>query len=373
MIDWSVEKTKIRFEVFAFEVHILYGDRDVGSIRLAEIELSKRRGFQVTISADLDAANDIFMRLSMIQIAMLFAKSKAAREESFVCFDLSTAEDERQIPNLCKQDLLRFGFFGDGPVFIYDFDSQVAQELTKLKTHLLNSVKSLPRVGRGYLLNAEEYAPKILQALSAEYQNVAWGITDWARQTSVENDELGIITQYAFGNRGLEVGAGSGRVTRHLLSRFKELTISDIIPTALARASQLPDASDLTQASLLPIIDDITVTRLSSDCFDVVMFWENGLGALLQPALRKKAVNNMIRLLKPGGRLILAVRTLTESPIDQLMIAAQTDLVMGIYHTFTAQEVSDLMPAGVRTVAIENGQPRVAGGHELFLIFERVK
>jgi SAM-dependent methyltransferase len=396
LVDWSTEKTKLSFletsvdrrrrilkraidkssnqigseprssasdNGFA-QIQMLYNNEPIGCIILENLAAAKWR---LNLEVERDHSNSSFVLNSLIRVALLAAHRKTPSSQVTVEFDPREISDNLNLSIV--ENLEAFGFKSEFGKLVHQVNSSSSSELQELKRFLHDYVKAAPFEGRGFLIDATKLPAAAMAALNNEYHEVAWGVTNWARHGSICRDELEIIERYTSGGRGLEVGAGSGRVTAHLFSRFDKLTATDIIPSALEQIASLV-TSDV-QCEVEIQVDDILESRLESAAYDVVMFWENGLGAFLNPAERLKAVSSMVRVLKPGGRMILGVRNLISRPVDQLMVAAQTDLVMGIYHTFTLEEVEGMMPGSMILRASHVGDPRPAGGHQLFLIFEK--
>ena len=393
-IDWSIEKTKLRFEeptsprrerIFrraqekawtfsgaqaaddtnpdAAILHLLYDGEVIGYTTLGRAPEGQ---WKLGMAIDSDHSSTEFIRNSLVRVALLSAQLQLNEIKNS---DGSLTLEMEEPSSAMNHSLTAMGFERSNEKYRLNLDLNSSRSLNELKRYLLDYVKAAPKVGRGYLLDASRLPFAAVSQLNDQYHEVAWGLTNWARHSSIGSDEIEMIEKYARGRRGLEVGAGSGRVTMSLLRHFDHLTATDVIANALEQIRTLVSHETLQKLDLK--VDDITKSDLASESFDVVMFWENGLGALLTESLRKQAIDNMIRLLAKGGRLILGVRSLISEPIDQLMVAAQTDLVLGIYHTFTADELRRMMPPHMVEVAIHQGQPRPAGGHQIFAIFEK--
>ena len=362
-VNWAVEKMNLRFDEFPTEntqgLFLSYGKSVIGSAQLKRNDDSE---WTLSLSVDEAYLKDEFIKNSLVRVSLLMAQLRNSNGEKQISFD--PAHRGTFVANL-----VAMGFRPRGTHLIYDFQTISNETLSILKRYLREYIKAAPKVGRGFLVDVTNLSSEALALLNEEYHEVAWGITNWARQSSIGADELEIISDYAKGTSGVEIGAGSGRVTSHLYDRFSQLTATDIVASALGHIEKNKSPDSGSKTSLL--VDDILNTKLAPNNFDVVMFWENGLGAFLSKEERRKAVENMSQILKPGGRLILGVRNLLPIPVDQLMVAAQTDLVMGIYHTFTREEVEGLMPNYMKLVVAREGLERPAGGRQLFLIFEK--
>lgn len=255
-----------------------------------------------------------------------------------------------------------------------EYDSTVNRQrmmkLGRLKQQLRRVMCPAAQVGRGYLVDACRFDAIAVADLMDEYNTVAWGRTHWARNASLEADEARVMRQFVHdaGEHALEVGAGAGRVTSHLLRHFGHVTATDRCEAIVSNLRLLLQESP----NLNLVVDDITCSALPDASFDSVSFWENGLGSLLSFQQRQQAMLEMTRLLKPGGVLVLALRQLPQSPVDHLMPASQNADYMGIYHTFTPDEVLALSPPQLHHVAMVQGNERPAGGRAFFMVYRKI-
>jgi SAM-dependent methyltransferase len=111
----------------------------------------------------------------------------------------------------------------------------------------------------------------------------------------------------ARGKRILEVGSGSGLVSLALARRGAEVTLCDISPEALkfsqavfARARDRGErlTGEITQGSILDL-------PFESDSFDVT--WNAGVLEHFEGEEQLQALREMLRVTKPGGRVVVAV------------------------------------------------------------------
>lgn len=79
----------------------------------------------------------------------------------------------------------------------------------------------------------------------------------------------------------------------------------------------------------------------------------------------------MVRVLKPGGLLILGLRSLIYHTGDHLMIATQNPHILGIYHTFLYEEAKRLLTKQLREIDFLIGEERPAGGRQFFLALQK--
>ncbi len=306
-----------------------------------------------------NCAESEFIQISLFRVSLLYIERELDRNVRRVFYNAESGN----LP-LKAKDL---GFTDIHSPKLLQRDISGFEPKSELKKFLLSYSQAAPQIGRGFLIDAERLDQRAVAALNNEYSEVAWGVTNWARHSSLSCDEQTVIARYARGSAGLEVGAGSGRVTQHLKSNFDLLTATDTNAEALEHFSHFFD----NRKNIRLAVDDITNSSLDEESFDVVMFWENGLGALTTDHLRRKAVASMVARLKKGGRLILGLRNILPVPIDHLMIAAQTSLVMGIYHTFSVEEALSFQSFELKLIDQIEGDPRPAGGRQIVFVFER--
>lgn len=164
------------------------------------------------------------------------------------------------------------------------------------------------------------------------------------------------------------MGVGSGRLTKIIAKSAVDLkgidSSSEVIEN-LKRRDVLPAHVQLGVADIL--------NTEGPPSYEAVLFLENGLGNILTEERRAIAVSNMVTLLRPGGRVVLGLRSLSQSPVDHLMIASQDEHFMGVYHTFSKAEARSLFKHCIdgEIEKIIDGEGRPAGGSEFFVIFRR--
>jgi ubiquinone/menaquinone biosynthesis C-methylase UbiE len=265
--------------------------------------------------------------------------------------------------------LKEFGFSKSTPKNVYSARHSTgdAYKLGAMKRQFMALTQGSPKVGRGYTIDISGEGAETLSALASEYNEIAWGLTNWARHDELANDEASVVKAHAHGDHAIEVGAGSGRMTPFLAAAVTKLVATDYASEVIAKLNEV--TNNLKNASA--VLDDITQSQFPTDSFDLAMFWENGLGSLLSLSRRKLALSEMVRILKPGGKLILGMRRLEQSPIDHLMIATQNRHIMGIYHTFSPEEIRECIPKNAIESTLIEGDSRPAGGRQFFMIFNK--
>ena len=259
-------------------------------------------------------------------------------------------------------------FTEDSGTFVHKTNLDNAKLLADTKSQLMKMTLTSPLVGRGYVADTSSLDSLGLTLVSQEYNQIAWGLTGWARHAQIALDEKQVINDYVVG-RTLEIGAGSGRVTTTLLSKATHVVASDYLPEVVANLKR--SLEGVSQVDV--IVEDILGPQLPDESFDCVTFWENGLGGILQREKRELAVRNMCSKLAVGGTLIIGVRTLPEAPCDHLMVATQNKKIIGVYHCFSKTELLSMLPSYMHVVELRQGDERPAGGHQIFLVARRME
>jgi len=256
----------------------------------------------------------------------------------------------------------RLGLMGGRPANgVFTFQTRpFSINLIDIKHQLSRQLERAEAVGRGFYLSGGEL-PNECSLLLKEYNDIAWGFTEWARHTEPAKDEVGLIKDHVKG-KVLEVGAGSGRLTEEILKYTEDLTALDYLPEITEKLKQKVRAKIVTA----DILDgDYT------EEFDTVVFLENGLGSFLLEQERKKAAAALAKAIRPAGKLLLGVRQLPKSPCDQLMLTTQNPHLMGVYHTFSDREVLDLFLPHLTVCEIRKGDVRPAGGFAKLFVFKK--
>ncbi len=264
-----------------------------------------------------------------------------------------------------------FGFELKTTGYVRTINAADAATLHQTKQILTRQTENLEKVGRGYVIDSQKATPRGLELLMKEYNEVAWGYGGWARHASIADDELKVIEDQKDSQASVvEIGAGSGRLTRVLAKKFKTVHATDYNRQIIQNLKDNLAAEGFTNIDTHH--DDVTASALLEGAFDKVFYLENGLGGLLTLSERERAAKNMIKLLKPGGALILGVRSLGDSG-DHLMPATQNPIFMGVYRTFSGGEIQQLIGTGAGVSEIIRGNERPAGGHQIFFIFKKAK
>lgn len=342
---------------------------------LARVSWKNKFATDVHVSVDFDEIpllKSKFSRVektrfftSLMKVTELAALSRGHHFEEVVIpseiFEMT--KEDRQ---LAREVLTRLGYKEDIRGFYRQLEISRTSQVAKLKQKILALLPGLQREGRGFLFETGKYDVETLTELNSEYATIAWGISPLAVNSNLKMDEK-LWMQKINAEHALEIGVGSGRLTSNILEKCKTLVCTDI-NAEIVSATQNRFAGE---GRVKLCVDDITQSKLKSESFDCAMFWENGLGAILSEEKRQRAVEHIHRVLRPGGSFLISVRSLPQSPVDHLMVAQQTDLVMGIYHTFSLHEVMELTAPYFDLMDIQGGEPRPAGGGAIFFLFRK--
>ena len=129
------------------------------------------------------------------------------------------------------------------------------------------------------------------------------------------------------GDRALDIGCGTGRVTRALARAGATVDACDIESRALEVLKNTSDGLPITVR-----MADVRDLPYEDECFDIVVFAFNGLD-FLQPVIeRTRAIGEMNRLLKPGGHLVIS----SHNPIGALFSPRGMFRIHGLTHRITS-------------------------------------
>lgn len=152
-------------------------------------------------------------------------------------------------------------------------------------------------------------------ALIAKYFD-KFGIREWERltQTPTEKVSLAIHTHYlkqyiSPGDRVLEIGAGAGRFTQILANLKAQIVVADISSGQLELNQRLAveygfesSVEDWQQTDICDLSD------FETESFDVVVAYGGVFSYVLDK--RDRALEESLRVIKPGGLLLLSVMSL---------------------------------------------------------------
>jgi 2-polyprenyl-3-methyl-5-hydroxy-6-metoxy-1,4-benzoquinol methylase len=222
----------------------------------------------------------------------------------------------------------------------------------------------------------------------------ASGIREWNRlvQNPVTEVSLHLHTYYLekyirSGQHVLEIGAGAGRFTQILARLGVRVVVGDLSQVQLNLNRQHADQYGFAAAIEKWVqVDICDMTRFASESFDCVVAYGSLFGYVLDQ--RDKALAECLRLLKPGGLLILSVASLWGSAhrrLDRVLsipasinqqITATGDILPGMikdreqfFHMFRAAELHQwLERSSVQILAISASDCLATGWGELLTI-----
>jgi len=146
------------------------------------------------------------------------------------------------------------------------------------------------------------------------YERLAEG--EWTRLTAnrmgqlLFHNHLDVLRTYVGATDSvLELGAGAGRFTKELVSLCGSLVTSDLSPIQIEINRQKMEELGLSgKVGAFQILDITDLGRVSGAPFDAVVCTGGALNYAHDR--EKKAVQEMVRVTKPGGLIILGVMSL---------------------------------------------------------------
>jgi len=104
----------------------------------------------------------------------------------------------------------------------------------------------------------------------------------------------------------LDAGCGTGRASFLLAPWFEPIEAFDIAPKAIERARE---DNELRGARIRFRVADATDLPYESASFDNVVFAYNGIEGIASEALRDRALAELCRVLRPGGRFVFSTKS----------------------------------------------------------------
>lgn len=174
-----------------------------------------------------------------------------------------------------------------------------------------------------------------------------YGMREWERMVAdpVSRISLAIHTHYlkkfvSPGDKVLEIGAGAGRFTQILAEIGAQIVVSDISPGQLAlnrkHAQEFGFASAVSAWEEVDICD---LARFEAQTFDHVVAYGGPFSYVLDR--RDIALKEVLRVLRPGGKLLLSVMSLWGS-LHRFLPAVVNDLT--IEENRKVVDSGDLLP-----------------------------
>ena len=165
------------------------------------------------------------------------------------------------------------------------------------------------------------------------------GNKEWTRLTNDRNGELlfhvhmDILRAHVpMGSSILELGAGAGFITKELAHLGGRLVVSDLSERQLELNRQKMDELRLVdRVAAFRVLDVTCLAGVGHDEFDVVVCVGGALNYTFDRA--QEAVDEMIRVTRPGGTLVLGVISLTNSLIRYLPAVLSEKRAFGIEAT----------------------------------------
>jgi SAM-dependent methyltransferase len=143
-----------------------------------------------------------------------------------------------------------------------------------------------------------------------------FGMKEWERLTSTPVDEISLhihkhyLEKYVqAGWRVLEVGSGAGRFTQLLAGIGARISVADISPEQLRLNQHMATQFDFAQAvESWQQVDICDLRPYADTSFDCVVVYGGPFSYVLDQ--REAALQECLRVLKPGGPLLLSVMSL---------------------------------------------------------------
>lgn len=108
------------------------------------------------------------------------------------------------------------------------------------------------------------------------------------------------------GKNLLDAGCGTGRASFLLAPWFEPIEAFDIAPSAIERARAENDRLGMRVRFR---VADATALPFDSASFDNIVFAYNGIEGIASEALRDRALAELCRVLRPGGRFVFSTKS----------------------------------------------------------------
>ena len=151
-------------------------------------------------------------------------------------------------------------------------------------------------VPRGYYARTHEERYRAIMGSGAAFRE-----RDMSEYVRPAWREFVAATELSDGERGVEMGSGTGINALRMASEGLPMVGLDVSPTAVSRAAELADGWGVDARF---VAGDMCAAPFRSDVFDFAAnIWT--LHAVGEPDLRHRSLVEMWRVLRPGGRLFL--------------------------------------------------------------------
>jgi ubiquinone/menaquinone biosynthesis C-methylase UbiE len=142
--------------------------------------------------------------------------------------------------------------------------------------------------------------------------------------------------------RLLDAGGGTGRVSSQLVPYVSDLIISDVSPKMLQQAKQKGCCS--------PAAAHVEFLPFTDDSFDRVLV----VDALHHFCDQQESIVELVRVLKPGGRLVIEEPDLNRFAVKMVALAEKAALMQS--HFYYPDEIRDMVSAqGLQTRVVSEG------------------
>jgi ubiquinone/menaquinone biosynthesis C-methylase UbiE len=151
----------------------------------------------------------------------------------------------------------------------------------------------------------------------------------------------------------LDAGSGPGRYAIHLAKQGYKIAMFDLIHAMLTLGREKVTEEGISNQMVSITEGDISSLPYASSTFDAVISLGAPLSHLTSAIFRVRAVNEMIRVLKPGGYLFLT--GLTRMAIYRSMVYWMNE---DLIHQFKTEEIqkSGVYDGSVRWYAFQPGE-----------------
>lgn len=146
-------------------------------------------------------------------------------------------------------------------------------------------------------MNENNYYTKIKELNISHYT----GEVSYYTRAPLREVEKKLLTSIPKGSRILDVGCGSGRFSIGATQSGHIVTGIDITPAAITAASE--KAKNLKLGNVSFLVGDMTEMPFQNNEFDYIFCPRFSINAVATFQKRKKAIDEMIRVVKPGGKV----------------------------------------------------------------------